>query len=82
MKIILIVLVLSSLTSCAYNKHLKSVVADLQQTEKCSTTNILLHPRDTKETLKGKVIILNSKLDCHDDSDYTDQIKLDSYKDI
>lgn len=75
-------LILLSLSSCGYNKHLKSVIADLESTPQCDTTNILVHPKDTKKTLTGKVIVLNSKLDCHSDNVYYTTKKLDNYKDI
>lgn len=82
MKTAAIFLLLSSLCSCGYNKHLRSVIADLESTPPCDTTNILVHPKDTKKTLAGKVIVLNDKLDCHSDNVYYTTKKLDSYKDL
>lgn len=69
------------LTSC-YNKDLKSIVNDFDSTPKCDTDNIYLHPKDTKRTLTGKIIVLNSKLDCLDDNQTITDKKIKSYNDI
>lgn len=82
MKIILTLLLLIFLSSCGFNKDLKSVIGDLESTPKCDTENMWVHSRDTKETLTGKVVILNSKIDCFDDSQHTNDKKLKGYKEL
>lgn len=80
MKLTTLFITFVALSSCGFNKDLTSVISDIEATPKCDTDNVLLHPRDTKKTLSGKVIILNSKLDGCDDAKFTTDKKLESYK--
>lgn len=77
-----IILLSVLISSCAFNKDLKSIIHDFDSIPKCDTDNVYLHPKDTKRTLTGKVIVLNSKLDCFSDKQTITDIKIESYKDL
>ena len=77
-----IILILCVFLSSCYNKDLTSIINDIDSTPKCDTRNIYLHPEDTKKTLVGKIIILNSMVDCSDDTQTVTDKKIKSYKDL
>lgn len=77
-----ILLLILLLTGCTHNPHVKKIMDDLRSTPKCNSDNIYVDSKDTKETLKAKVIILNYKLDCHVDRDTVFDEKFDNYSEL
>lgn len=69
-------------TGCVHNPHIKTVMADLKSTPKCDTDNIYTDAKDTKETLKAKVIIMNYKINCSADRTVILDEKFDNYSEL
>lgn len=69
-------------TGCYHPTNMNTVISDLKTTPRCDTSSILVHPTDTKKTLTGKIVVLNSKLDCHDDSKFYIEKKLSAYESL
>ena len=76
----LIIIICALMTmGCVKNTQLKYILKDLNATPLCDKNNVLTTAKDTKDSLKAKVIILNYKLDCHVDYTTYQKEKLDRY---
>lgn len=81
-KRIMILVLLTGLSGCQKNAHLKAALNDFESTPRCDVKPVLTEPRDVKNTLKAKLLILNYKVACFRDWYIQYQEKIDSYKDL
>lgn len=79
-KNIILVNILVFVVACTRNPQLKAVVNDFDATPRCDVTPLLTHPKDTKDTLKSKMIVLNDRIACMRDWYIYFEQKIKSYR--